>query len=373
MDEGLASQLDLVDKTVVFVGRLNAMTRRMAIRHLAAGRGTRVRYALTRPTDFLVVGHGAAVLIDDGRLHKRLQRAGRIGAVSISENTLLRSIALLPRPNRAGGTLELHAIASLGGLDPDAVRLLALFDLIEPAGGLFDFADLLAVRTAARLLKEGVPMSAVVQSMLTLRQANRAQAPLASLTSIDGAIIRTIDGCVGELDGQLRLPFPESANVAVEDLYAEAEQAEDKGDWLAAASLYQRCLAIDRSDPTPAFNLANVLCKLGRQAEAQLQLRLAVGMDPAFAEAWYNLAHLLEDEGRTTEAAAHLRKAIDADPDYGDALYNLAQLCLAAGEYAEAAAMWHRYLQIDPDSAWARKARRGVLLCRLHLGGAAHS
>ena len=343
------------------------MSRRLAARHLAS-RDARVRHGLTRATGILVVGHAAHGLIDDGRLQRRLQRAEQVGALCIGENTFLRALDLLPRPRRPAGSMDEGAIAARSGLDPEHVSLLSLFDVIEPGGdGLFGFRELLTAKTAARLVKDGVPMSAVVASLLRLRQDDAGSAMARLERGDGGGVVLDIDGCIGELDGQLRLPLADAGNLSPEDLFAVAEQAEDADDWPEAARLYRRCIALDRSDPTPAFNLANVLCKLDRRAEAKLYLRLAVAIDPAFAEAWYNLGHLLEKEGQQREAQAHLRRALSADPDYGDALYNLAHLCLELDEYAEAAPLWQRYLLIDPTSDWAAKARRGLTLCRMHL------
>jgi Flp pilus assembly protein TadD len=47
-----------------------------------------------------------------------------------------------------------------------------------------------------------------------------------------------------------------------------------------------------KSDPTDAsapFNLGNMLRACGRNVEAEMALRAATRVDPAFAEAWYNL------------------------------------------------------------------------------------
>jgi tetratricopeptide (TPR) repeat protein len=368
-DDSLSSGLDLAGRRVFFAGRLSSMPRRIAVRYLAV-RHARVRHAVGR-ADVLVVGHEACILIEDGRLQRHLQRARKFDVACISENGFLRSLDLLPRAYSGVGTLNLDAVGGLSGLHPDRIRLLALFDVIEPVNGLCTFADLLAARAVARLSNAGVSLSAVVEAMVRLRRANRGRLPVSSLVGDGGAVARTIDGCIGELDGQLRLPLPETGNVAAADLCVEAERAEQEGDWDRAERLYRRGLALDRSNSEAAFNLALALWQLGRRREAKLYLALAVGINPAFAPGWYARALLLEEEGRLAEAAVHLRRAIDADPAHGDAHYTLARICLTMDEYAEAAAMWERYLFLHPDSERARRARHGLLLCRMHLQAAA--
>ena len=91
--------------------------------------------------------------------------------------------------------------------------------------------------------------------------------------------------------------------------------------------------------------------------------------DPGFVEAWYNLADLAQAEGNDGEAARCLEAALAADGDYADALYNLARLKFQAGDYDEAQDFWRRYLRYDDTSAWSRKARDGLALCRHYLRG----
>ncbi len=179
-----------------------------------------------------------------------------------------------------------------------------------------------------------------------------------------GQLARWIDGARGELDGQMRLPLPRTDNPSVDELFENAEEAEQAGDLATAEALYRRCIALDRSDPIALFNLANVLCAQERGAAAKLYLQLAASLDPGLAEAWYNLALLLDAEGDKAAAREGFERAIEADPDYADPLYNLAHLEFEAGAFARARELWQRYLTLDPDSEWSRKARHGLALCQ---------
>ena len=362
--------LDFSGRTVAFAGRLASLSRRIAARAIEA-RGGIPRLALTRRTDILAVGHGSYGLLETGRLQHLLDRAGRFGAACVSENALLRALELLPDPRHEQRTIAIEDIAALSRLELSAVRALVLFDVIEPWQDRCAFRDLITARTAFRLLQDQLSLPTVIAALLKFRRrtgAGTTPPPIPNLVR-DGrnGVVIDIGGALAELNGQLRLPLSEFANPSLEEIYESAEEAEDSGDWTEAARLYRRCLDLDRSDPSPAFNLANVLCRLGRAKEAKLYLWMAVGIDPTLADAWYNMAHVLEAEGDIVAARAHLRRAIEAEPTHGDAIYNLAHLCWESGDYAEATSLWQRYLATDAESDWARKARHGIALCRMHL------
>ena len=60
------------------------------------------------------------------------------------------------------GAIALDALADKAGLDPEVVRLLVLFDLIEPCDGQCSFRDLVSAREVARLLGEGLDLRAIL-------------------------------------------------------------------------------------------------------------------------------------------------------------------------------------------------------------------
>jgi tetratricopeptide (TPR) repeat protein len=243
-----------------------------------------------------------------------------------------------------------------------------LFDLVEPQGGQCSFRDLVSAREVARLLREGLVLPAILATAEQVARRSAAQdRPLTRLKLVGdgpGQLARWIDGALGELDGQIRLPLPRTDNPSVDELFENAEEAEQAGDLALAEALYRRCIALDRNDPIALFNLANVLCAQDRADAAKLYLQLAVSVDPGLAEAWYNLALLQDAEGDRAEARKSFARAIEADPDYADPLYNLAHLEYEAGDFSRARELWQRYLTLDPDSEWARRARRGLALCQ---------
>ncbi len=355
-------------EVVTLAGRFAALPNRVLAREIERAGGT-VRRGLSQRTTLFAVGRLSAPLLADGRLQARLARAEKVGARCIGEGALLRRLGLLPPAAPVHAALRLEELPAKSGLAPELVRLLELFDLIQPQDDACSFRDLVAAREIARLAASGLELAAIIMSAVELAGGPRAEGdhPLARLKLVcdeQGQLARRIGERLAELDGQMRLPLPNPGNPSVDEIFEAAEEAEQQGDLAFAETLYRRCTSLDRGDPIAPFNLANVLREQGRLSEAKSYLQLAVAIDPALADGWYNLALLLEAEGQKRLAREYLEYAAAADPHYADPLYCLAKLHFEAGELAAAARLWQRYLVLDPDSEWSRLARRGLTLCR---------
>ena len=311
--------IDFAGQTVTILGRLAALPNRVAVAEIGR-RGGVARRALAQQTTWVAVGRHAVPQLADGRLQAKLARADQLGALCLSENALLRALDLLPPAAPVAAAVRLDELGDKTGLGPELVRLLVLFDVIQPdVDGALGFRDLIAAREVGRLLAEGVELAVIIEG--TAAAAGRRSAPddhpLARLKLVcddSGQLARRIEGRLAELDGQLRLPLANPGNPSVDEVFEDAEHAEQAGDLAAAEALYRRCVGLDRSDPIAPFNLANVLREQGRHSEAKSYLQLALAIDPKFADAWYNLALLVDGEGRKDLARTYLERASAADP-----------------------------------------------------------
>lgn len=346
--------------TVTFIGRLEALSRGFATRAAVAAGGV-VRRGLTRRTNVCVIGHGALF-----RLHKledRLAIASANGAVLLSENEFLRRTGIIPHTNPDERTFAAADIISRSGIAPEHLRMLVLFDIVEPSNGRFGLRDLLLVKSVRTLVSDGLQINQVLQELAAARKT-LDHVPPNLFGDKGGRVAVRLGETVAEINGQLRLPLAASDDCSVDELFDAAEEAEDLGDWRKAERLYRRCVDRDRKDAASAYNLGNVLCRLGREREARWWLQHAVGLDPALAEGWYNLGLVTNASGDRDEACRHLERALAADPKFADAMFNLAVLRFESGAHAAAAGLWRRYLEYDAASEWARKARCGLALCR---------
>jgi Tfp pilus assembly protein PilF len=362
----------LAGETLFLVGRLQGLTRRR-LEALLRARGAKLATRPGRGIGLIAVGHSAAGrALDDGRVGLPPGLPG--GAPLISENGLRRRLGLLGPPEEVDRGMGRAEIERLAGLTPNLVACLVLFDVlepveVEPGEQRFAWRDLVAAREAARLLKRGVAIGDVLAAAIALRRRGATLAEARLTEGPSGELLRDVAGQLAELSGQLTMfggngqPRPRS----VDDLLAEAEAAEERGDHGAAESLYTTAMRADTADPVLPFNLGNVFQAQGRSSEAKVAWQIAVARDPAFAEAWYNLALAAEDEQQTDLAIAQYRRAVKAEPDYADAHCNLALLLTKLERCEEALAAWERFLALEPAGPHAATAQKAIALCRMKI------
>ncbi|TPK21953.1 tetratricopeptide repeat protein [Mesorhizobium sp. B2-5-9] len=363
------------------IGALAAFPLRLAAREVERQHG-QLRRGVTRRTTHVVFGRALLVKAglvkagltknSDSEIERRLDAERAAGRILMSENGFLRLLGLMKAPEASSLSRQsLIDQSRLSGADLDR---LSLFDAFEHDGEPYSFRDLILARKYAGLIAGGATWGAIARSV-------HRSGPVASLTAKSlnvgsqhgrpDAIY--LEGGQSELDGQLLFDLGAAAqgDDTLEDLFAEAEAAEESGDHDGAAALYQRCLAIDPTDAIAAFNRANCLRGSGRVAEAAHDYARAIKLDPAFVEAWFNLAGLMSEQGRDASARRHLQKAIALDKTYADPVFNLARLEFDAGNLLEARRLWMRYLELDAVSEWAGVAARCVQFVDMHLAKSA--
>jgi tetratricopeptide (TPR) repeat protein len=284
----------------------------------------------------------------------------------ISESGLKRMLGLAPPLPAEHRTLDAADIEQQARLDPNVVRCLALFDVLEPLEERYGYRDLLAAREVARGLRDGLTLHAIVQASFALRQSGRSLSDTRLSEAPWGEIVQSVAGRPGNLKGQFTLPLDE-AFVSADELFERGEDAEMAGDLAGAERWYGLAMKIDRTDPVIPFNLGNVLDAAGRRGEAIYAYEQAIARDATFAEAWLNLGAVREGMNRIAEAIGCYRQALQARPDYPEALHNLAALLTRRGACREALLLWERYLALSPFSHYVAGARRLAALCRLEL------
>ena len=362
----------LAGETLFLVGRIQGLTRRrldMLVRVREGKLATRPGRTIT----LIAFGHSAVDrALDDGRVS--LPPGLPATAALISENVLRRQLGLLAPPKEVDRSMGRAEIERLSGLSPNLVSCLVLFDVLEPVDDRFAWGDLVAAREAARLLKRGVAIGNVLEASVALRRRGGTLAEARLAEGPSGELLREVGGQLAELSGQLTMPLSfgfaregQQKPRSVDDLLAEAEEAEAAGDHVTAESLYTTAMRADTADPVLPFNLGNVFQAQGRGPEAKVAWQIAVARDPAFAEAWYNLALAAEDEQQTDLAIAEYRRAVKAQPDWGDAHFNLALLLTKVERCDEALAAWERFLEVEPSGKHAATAQKAIALCRMKI------
>jgi tetratricopeptide (TPR) repeat protein len=352
---------------VAFTGRLACMTRAEAFEVVRQYGGTPSE-AVTKRTKLLIVGELGWPLLDDGRPSNKLRRATSCGIPVVSERRFLEWIGK-GVPDSVHKTYSVDQLAALSKLSSNKVQELAHLGLLDERSGCFGFRDLASARQIAKLLTDGVRLSEIIRGVSEIRKW-LPDVGLASVRFHAGPRSLEVEQSGGRTDqrGQFVFAVDERQfNPDTEDLFEQAQSAEETGDIAEAERLYRVLMKSDPTDASAPFNLGNMLRANGRNVEAEAAFRDATSVDPTFAEAWYNLGDLLDEQGRSEAAIECLRRALRVAPDYADAMFNLALLLQRKDQHAEAADHWRRYLTSDRQSEWAARARRSLKFCEMQL------
>jgi protein O-GlcNAc transferase len=107
-----------------------------------------------------------------------------------------------------------------------------------------------------------------------------------------------------------------------------------------AAGAYRDCLRLEPGNAKACNNLANILNKQHKLAEAEQLYRRAIVSQPTYALAFKNLGSLLSDTYRYEEAESTLRQARLLEPGMTDACTALGSLLEKMKRYEEAAELF---------------------------------
>jgi tetratricopeptide (TPR) repeat protein len=229
-----------------------------------------------------------------------------------------RALELEARGNHAAALTLLWEAAGMAPRDADIQHRLG--DALERIGALDAAADAygraLAVRPSLRKASNSL--------VLTLVKAGRAPEAVARARAIVAAA-----------------PDDPDAHFTLGLAQSEQDVAE-------AMASFRRALELDPRHALARYNLALVLKREDRLAEAVEQLREAIAIAPR-AEAHYSLAVILWHQGELNRAAASLKAAVAADPRYADAHYTLGAVLKMQRDFGGAAAALRRAIALRPD------------------------
>ncbi len=186
------------------------------------------------------------------------------------------------------------------------------------------------------------------------------------------------------------IDIQQSAAVAFE----EGQSAQQRGELNLAVKHYTNAIAADPSLFQAHYQRATAFIALGREAEAEADLKRVLELDENFARAHRALGQLLLDRGITEDARRELARAIELDPAlpgvrilYASALIKSGQPALALdhlqvaiargedvalcnallgvvherlGKTEEAFAAYSRAIELNPANATAREGRGRV-------------
>ncbi|HEV3486503.1 MAG TPA: tetratricopeptide repeat protein, partial [Vicinamibacterales bacterium] len=149
-------------------------------------------------------------------------------------------------------------------------------------------------------------------------------------------------------------------------------------DVTGAVDAFRRALALDPRHALARYNLAQVLKRAARAADAIDELRRAIDIAPR-AEAYYTLGVIEWQQGNLDAAVTALRAAIAAEPRHADAHFTLGAVLGARGDTQAAADALRRAIALRPD-LWSAHYTLGRILqsagderqARVHFAEAEH-
>jgi tetratricopeptide (TPR) repeat protein len=118
------------------------------------------------------------------------------------------------------------------------------------------------------------------------------------------------------------------------------------------------CLASGCQPPTKVdaqvpYDRGNALYDRGKLDEAIAQFRLAIQLEPGFADAHYELGSALGTQGKWEEAIPEFREAIRLKPDDDEVHYNLGHALLQRGDLDAAVNEFLTTIRLKPDDVYA--------------------
>jgi tetratricopeptide (TPR) repeat protein len=253
----------------------------------------------------------------------------------------------------------------------------------ELGNRVYNFRDLIGLRTIKQLIDQGVPANRLRRALAALREKlAHVHMPLSELRVLsDGkdVVVESEGARLEPLSGQFVLNF-ETRELGEKVRVMAGPNADD---WLATAleyeaeennraqaiEAYDHALSIDPQKVDALLNCGTLCYEEGNLKKAAEYFMRALQVDPENALAHFNLGSVLEEVGRLEAARLHLRDAVRLDPSYPDAHYNLAFVCEKLGARNEARRHWQAYITLDPASPWCGYARQRLAGAKARTAG----
>jgi tetratricopeptide (TPR) repeat protein len=282
-------------------------------------------------------------------------------------------------------TFTLRRVQAMLGLSRHIVGELIDAGFVKPARGRrnewrFTFQDLMLLRTAHTLQRNGIPPRRILKSLARLKATLPDELPLTGLriTAIGADVaVRDRSGQLQSDSGQLLMDFdvapvagttvvmpdmirhPESwiAGQARNDsgdrndndaqsLFERAQSLEE-GDPAVAEATYLQALALDPTLEEAYLNLGVLWSEAGRFSELVRLSDAGLEHCPESALLHFNRGVALDHLELLDEAAASYERSLELDPTLADAHFNLAQLHQEAGDEQGALRHYSAYRRLQ--------------------------
>lgn len=392
----------LLDKRVVFVGKLGALPRKEALQ-LVRDHGGHAMERLTGDVDLVIIGADELPAEDLTDLLSDSIRSGiREGrTVLLHEHELWQRLGVVDESS----SLQLYTPAMMAGLIKTPVRnvrrwfrmgLLSSKKVVHRLP-YFDFEQVQNARQLSNWIALGAKPTDIKRQLVQFAPWVENRSLMELDLVVDGRrLLLRHDGQLLGTNGQLHLDFDrdegsDTANAATlpfqtnaphlsndadsdidglnisansqdlqhwkrDDMLQMAEDLEDAGRLEQAIEWYRVILGRYGMTAEICFQLAELLYRSGDASAARERYYNAIELDENFIEARANLGCVLAETGQTELAIAAFQGALSRDDRYPDVHYHLARCLDEVDDADQAAKHWIRFLQLSPQSPWADEA-----------------
>lgn len=153
-----------------------------------------------------------------------------------------------------------------------------------------------------------------------------------------------------------------SPRAAFETAWAQARQALQRGDAVAALLPLQQCLQLQPQQRGLWLQTAVSAFQAGQGDVALSLLRDAARRWPQDADIVFHLAYLHEARGESAAAEAEYRRVLQTHPQHGQSLHNLAGLLARAGQPGAALPLLQQLLAVQPKDVALLTAAADIAL-----------
>lgn len=133
------------------------------------------------------------------------------------------------------------------------------------------------------------------------------------------------------------------------ELFNHAMQLEQNGDYVQAASIYEKMLQENPQHPLAPHRLGNIAYKENRLSDAEAYFRQAVENDPQRPDFWTNLAGVCFKQNKLQVAESAIQKALEINPQYAEAYNTLAGILLLMRQVPESIDAFENAISLRPD------------------------
>ena len=147
--------------------------------------------------------------------------------------------------------------------------------------------------------------------------------------------------------------------ISIAQMRASALELEEAGHLEDAAEMYRNLLFAVGANAQDAFQLGDLLYRLGNLNGARERFSMAIELDEDFVEARVNLGIVLGELGDIPLAVSALEGAISYHGDYAEAYFHLAQLLEREGRRIPARCCYRKFLELTESrkTEWSRIAQ----------------